>query len=399
MSNLKREVFFTLAGTLSISGLYWVVASLLSINYGSNVFANFSIAQGLVVPFFILSSFSLKNIFLNHSSDKFFVSDSGFYFFRFFTTFISLLTVIGIGWFFYGLGDILYFIAFLGLMKSIEHFAEFRNLRLYRDGLNTPFSISCILRGIGGVLVFLVLTEANVSFYLGLACIVVYSYLVYLFTDKNNFVVKLNRRFKESLYVFKLGFPLTFSVFLISCSQFMPRFFIENSQGIDVLAVYSAVISIILIGAIPINSICVAIRPRLLHLFRTKQRNELNLLILKSSLAPLGVSLLMIFISSIFPKEIISIMYGSLFGAERIFFVFSVSSVLFYLGTFFCSVIASLGFFKETFIASLVYFFLTFIVCFFLLVQECQVQWYSLSLSVPAIVFFVSFGIVFRKDI
>lgn len=398
MPSLKREVFFTLLGTLAVSGLYWIVASLLSINYGSNVFADFSIAQGLVVPLFILSSFSLKNIYLNHINDDIVVTDSGFYFFRFFVTILSLFTVTGIGWFFYGLGDILYFIFFLGLMKCIEHFSEFKNLRLYRNGLNTPYSISCILRGFGGVLLFFILTKANASFYLSLACVVIYAYLVYFFIDANNFSVKLNRRFKESFYVFKLGLPLTLSVFLISCSQFMPRFFIENSQGIDVLAAYSAVVSIILIGAIPINSICVAIRPRLLHLSRSKQRKELNLLIFKSSLFPLGISLIMIFMSSIFSKEIISIMYGSLLGAERIFFIFSVSSVLFYLGTFFCSVTASLGFFKETLMASLVYFILTFVVCFVLLVQEYQVQWYSLTLSLPALIFFVSFCIVFRRS-
>lgn len=361
MPSLKGNVSWAFAGNAVYSFSLWLVLAMMAHFYGAEKVGFYSIGLAIVGPVF---SFFNLNLRAYQSTDQNYDFDVGFYVsFRFFTSVIAFLVLQILCVFLDYSKEVILCIEIVCFVKLFEAFSDVLHGESQRKEELDFVGRSLIYRGVFSVVLFGVVSWVFDSFYITLLSILFSYMLVFVFHDLSFYwkVICLNINFKGFVGVFYSVLPLGFVLLVNALAVNVPRYFIENEYGYEVLGVYAAISYFIVAGAIFMNAVGQSLLPRM-----TKLSNDYYSLIKvlkKFFMMAIIIGLIGVFVAFVVGEYIVVVFYGNDFIQYGYFlnYIMMVALVM-YLSNVVGTTLTSLRFFGYQSIVSIV--FLVFVIVF-----------------------------------
>jgi O-antigen/teichoic acid export membrane protein len=242
----------------------------------------------------------------------------------------------------------------IGAAKAVEYISDILYGSLQQQENMSGIAISMTLRAVLSVGTLSLGVYLTHSLVWGAACLLVSSTLVLLVYDipKTLAVGKVHLRTLRrecSLYfdgiiakgghrrLWKLGMaglPMGFVLMLVSLNVNIPRYFIQRHLGMQELAIFSAIATLLTAGSVVTNAVGQAAAPRLAKCFANRDRHGFSKLLAALVVASLGLGALGFTAGVMFGKQAMAFVYRPEYSTHQDVLVWLMgASGFFYLGS------------------------------------------------------------------
>lgn len=338
--NIKHNVAWTMLGNGIYAASQWLNIVVLAHIGGAIFVGKFALALAITAPVMLFCNLSLRAVLVTDAANDF--SLRNYVTLRYLTSSIALFIILFLCIFYKDDSEQLLIILFIGIAKFFESISDIYYGINQKNHRLDSISKSLILRG------FIGCTALSSIFYLTnnlvFSCAIYAASwaAVFLFYDRKMSVIALvfsteirePRDVKLIVYkqLIKTALPLGIAALLVSLNWNIPRYFVEHSLGKENLGIFSALIYLVIIGNMVINSIGQSINAHLASAYITNDINKFIQYTSKALLVALLIGICGIILSISIGNYALAILYGKSFAQySDILILISFGAILTYI--------------------------------------------------------------------
>jgi O-antigen/teichoic acid export membrane protein len=352
---LKTNLLLSFLGTASYSGFKWLMLLILIKVGSTESVGTFSLGASIVAPIFTLFCLNLRTIQVTDVDNDY--SLSNYFVMRLLTIGVSAiitLIVAIVGDFDYSTKIIL--VLFIGVY-IVEMLSDITNGYWQKEEKMVYVSLSLILRGAIGFIVFSFIFLVSKSLEISISAYLISLILVCYFYDIRNVKFSGNKLFtkiqKKTIMKFIIvAFPLTIIQTANSFSSNIPNWLIELNIGRDALGIFSAMVNISIIGSMVVNAAGLTLTPRYAQLLKENKIKEYLDYIKRTQIYCFILNLLLILLLYLSGEKLLKILYTSEYtNYIDILILMSIASGISYMSSLLgCGITAAKIFSKQMWI-------------------------------------------------
>ncbi|MHC0037558.1 lipopolysaccharide biosynthesis protein [Pseudoneobacillus sp. C159] len=335
--SLRRNISYMLIGNLVYALSQWGIIMALAKLGSARMVGEFSLGLAITAPVILIFDLQLRSVIATDTKNEF--SFRQYLILRGISSFLVLGVLAGIVIFQDYHGQLALVIYLIGVAKLLESIFELYYGLFQRHEKMDWIAKSLIFRGIASVALISILIFLTKNLLIAILCYCFSWLCLFIFIDRPK-----ARHYKSEYTPFEwhpikrlflTSLPLGIVMMMISLYTNIPRYFLENLNGINAVGYYSALFYIVIAGNLVINAVGQSISPRLAIYFTnneyTKFSKLLNTFILLGGLYGMVATILTILIG----KQVLEIIYTQEYTQyHQIFILLMVSGMIMYSGSF-----------------------------------------------------------------
>lgn len=248
-------------------------------------------------------------------------------------------------------------------------------------------------------LIYLIFQNLNLALIASLFSCVISVLFIDKLIIKSNFGITFNfvLDYKKIKDIIILSIPLAFSSALGSLNTGIPRILLEKFFGQYTLGIFSTIAYILVIGSLFANSISQVFLPKLRRLFKEKNKKEFEMLTKKMVSIGVLMGLIALLTSITIGKFILSLVFGSEYGANNIVLIILSLGLLFILsGVFLGTSIIATGNYNVNYKIS-VLLLVSVLLFSFILIPKYSLLGAALTITISQFVALISYFYFYKK--
>jgi O-antigen/teichoic acid export membrane protein len=335
---LRRNMFWSFIANGSAAFFSWLMLMILTKVAGVTEVGFYGLAQAVALPIHTFFTFKLRIVQSTDHMSEF--TDDEYRNFRILSGFLNIVFAAGLAVLLYR-GPILMLILIMSLSYSIVIFREFYVSVLQKHERNDFISLSTIIQGLLGLILFVIGYILTHDLRIGVAGIVISRLLSVSLVDRplsrsytswgeRSLLEDLARRSvrKRFLGLFRVGIPMGGVALLSALFVSIPRLVLDKTVNTEAVGFYSALSSVVVVMSLFINSLGQSLTPRLSLIYK-KNKEEFGKRIKTLS----GLCLLFVagclFLAWFYGKEILTLLFTDDYAVySRSFFMLIVGGGL-----------------------------------------------------------------------
>ena len=309
--SMSHNFSWTLFGNIVYAASQWGVLIVLAKLGNATMVGQYGLGLAITAPIILFANLRLREVQVTDTSSRY---QFGEYFSLRLVMILAALAIISFTSFMFGYErDTVFIVLSIGLCKGFEAMSDMIFGLLQKNERMDRIAISLMIQGPLSLLLFSSLLFATNSLLAGVLGMVISRFFLLIIYDRYNakqFAGILPRFQLPILWqLFKLSLPLGIVQLFISLYINIPRYFLENEQGEEMLGYFSAISYVLVAGDTFISALSQAATPRLANHFHAgKRSNFLRLLFVLVAIA-LVLGILGVAVISLFGEQILSVLY------------------------------------------------------------------------------------------
>jgi O-antigen/teichoic acid export membrane protein len=319
---------------------------------------SFTLALAICAPVVIFTNLQLRNILSTDVEQQF--RFRSYVELRLFCSCIAMLIIVTLTIVMQYPPDRAVIILLIGMAKVIESISDILYGRLQRMERLDIVAKSTILKGLGSVAVTVCCLYLTHNLLWTIAAYTMVWLLLLLFYDlpkARQVGDETGKNIREGRIIeaaaikrmLVMALPLGAAGFLDTFNANLPRYFVEQHVGVTELGYFSAIVYIMIAGAMVVSAIGQSVTPRLAKYF-SRDRHAFGVLFRKVMLLGAGISLVSVLIPLFFGSELLAVIYTPEYsGYNRVFQWSMLGGALWYVASFLeCGIYAIRNFKVQT---------------------------------------------------
>jgi O-antigen/teichoic acid export membrane protein len=315
-NNLRINFGWNFIGNMVYAGTQWGIIVALTRLGSVEMVGLLSLGLAITGPIMMFTNMQLRTLQTTYKSGIFYFSD--YVGVRYITNsvfFLILLVVFIIGQ--YNTSTIL-IISLVAITKIVESLSDLTYGYFQYSERLEYIAQSKIIRGILSLISVSVVVFLTDSLFLSLIIWIVSWILVFLCFDIKNlgrfgelFIPKYNKN--KVTKIIKASIPLGLLVMLVSLNINIPRVFIESFSGPEALGYFVSIFYLVFIAGKFINSLGIAMLPRLARLYENDQLQQYNKILFLLTIISFIIGVVAVSVSVFFGEFLLNLIYGRAF--------------------------------------------------------------------------------------
>ncbi|TDM14915.1 oligosaccharide flippase family protein [Macrococcus bovicus] len=275
---------------------------------GSRQLGEYTLALAITAPLSLLFNMKLRAYLVSSDNINFYISSK----FRTLTSILSLIICEIIALIFYK--DLFLIITLVMILKVLDINSEFyqafpNKLKKFKES-----SILLIIKSIISLLLFTLVITYTENLYFSLIIQIIFTFIFqffernYLYKAGNAFSYKNNVSFKN-LFISLLPLGIVQAIYTYSAN--IPKFALEKFYSIELVGILSALLYIITIVNLLMNTISQTFLPYMKKLYKNDKKKFNKYLHIYLNLIALAIGLIFLILNSILGESILQILFNN----------------------------------------------------------------------------------------
>ncbi len=315
---IKRNAIWMLLGNAAFAASQWFSVVILAHMGGAEEVGKFSLALAITTPIIMFFNLSLRSVLITDANDDYGIHK--YLELRNITSFFGLIAIALVCLFSTQSTEQITIIFLIGIAKIFESNSDiYYGINQKRHRLDY-IAKSMIARGIIGFLCLAVIYIFTRNLLYSVLLYTISWGVVYVFYDRkiiNQYLKSLdekNLKNGEKKKLFILSLPLGLVALVISLNTNIPRYFVEHYLGKEALGVFSALVWLVTIGNMFINSIGQSISAHLAKAYSSGDFKKFMEYSVKSVVMAFIIGVVGLLLSYLIGKNVLTILYGKNFA-------------------------------------------------------------------------------------
>jgi O-antigen/teichoic acid export membrane protein len=330
-SGFNSNFVWTLIGNVVYAASQWGIISIMAKIGTINMVGIYTLGLAVTAPIFMFTNLQLRAIIATDAKGQ--NSFGDYLALRLLMTLVALLTVGASSFYIGDSNETIFVVLLLGIAKGVESISDVIYGVFQQKDRMDLIAQSMIFKGILSVvslMIVLVSTKNIILVTLTIMLSWVFVLLIFDIRTIRNYVTVKPIFNKKVLYsLLKLSIPLGFVMMLISLNDSIPKYFIKEFLGVEMLGFYSSIAYLVIAGNTVVGALGQASVSKLSKYYSSNDMlsffKTLNRLLLFTFI----ISLLGILVSLLIGEELLVLLYNESFSSYHLILLLIMLGALF----------------------------------------------------------------------